>query len=56
MQADHGRRPHAYNRDDAARVVELAQKINEHATNKADLDKVELLHTVMTFCLFYYTT
>lgn len=40
VQAEHGRRPHPYNRDDAASLLDMAQKINNQATNKVDLDKV----------------
>ena len=40
LQVENGRRPLPYNRDDAASVLDHAQKINNQATNKVDLDKV----------------
>ena len=45
MQDENGRRPHAYNRDDAASLVQIAHKINEQASNKVDVDEVQLLHS-----------
>ena len=45
MQDENGRRPHAYNREDAASLVQIAHKINEQASNKVDVDEVQLLHS-----------
>ena len=45
MQDENGRRPHAYNRDDAASLVQIAHKINEQASNKVDVDEVQLPHS-----------
>ena len=44
MQDENGRRPHPYDRDDAAALVQLAHKINEQASNKIDVDEVHLPH------------
>ncbi|DBA88021.1 TPA: hypothetical protein ACH3X1_005003 [Trebouxia sp. C0004] len=39
FQDENARRPHAYNRDDAASLVQIAHKINEQASNKVDVDE-----------------
>ncbi|DBB17709.1 TPA: NEDD8-activating protein uba3 [Trebouxia sp. C0006] len=39
FQDENGRRPHAYNREDAASLVQIAHKINEQASNKVDVDE-----------------
>ncbi len=44
-QDENGRRPHAYNREDAASLVQIAHKVNEQASNKVDVDEVQLLHS-----------
>ena len=42
MQDENGRRPHPYDKDDAAAMVQLGHKINEQASNKIDVDEVHL--------------
>ena len=43
LQDENGRRPQPYDRDDAASLVQHAQRINEHANNKVDVDEVCVL-------------
>ena len=49
LQEENGRLPHSYNKDDAASLVQLANRINEQASNKVDLDEVcgsyDLIHS-----------
>ena len=40
MQEENGRLPRCYDKEDAASLVQLANKINEQANNKVDLDEV----------------
>lgn len=51
MQDENGRRPHAYNREDAASLVQIAHKINVQASNKVDVDEVQLPLANLLLCM-----
>ena len=40
VQEENGRLPRSYDMEDAASMVQLANKINEQANNRVDLDEV----------------
>ena len=54
MQDENGRRPHPYNREDAATLVQLAHKINEQASNKVDVDEVCKLRELFVTLTMYF--
>ena len=56
LQDENGRRPQPYDRDDAANLIQHAQKINEHASNKVDVDEVQSLAHFNCTCLVGHLT
>ena len=46
LQEENGRLPRSYDKEDAASLIQLANKINEQANIKVDLDEVWGTHAL----------